>query len=57
MPWKESRILNQRLQLLSSNHKEEMSLSHLCREFEVFRPTGYRWINHCKQVGPEGCSI
>jgi transposase len=31
-----------------------MSLSDLCREFGVSRPTGYRWINRYKEVGPEG---
>jgi transposase InsO family protein len=54
MPWKESRIVDQRLQFLSSYQKKEMSLSDLCREFGVSRPTGYRWINRYKEVGPEG---
>lgn len=54
MPWKESRIVDQRLQFLSSYQKEEMSISDLCREFEVSRPTGYRWINRYKEAGPEG---
>ena len=54
MPWKESRIVDQRLQFLSSYQKEEMSVSELCREFGVSRPTGYRWINRYKESGPEG---
>jgi transposase len=54
MPWKESRIVDQRLQFLSNYQKEEMSVSDLCREFGVSRPTGYRWINRYKEVGPEG---
>ncbi len=54
MPWKESRIVDQRLQFLSSYQKEEMSLSDLCREFGVSRPTGYRWITRYKEAGPEG---
>ena len=54
MPWKESCIVDQRLQFLSSYQKEEMSLSDLCREFGVSRPTGYRWINRYQEVGPEG---
>src|ERR1700743_351536 len=54
MPWKESRIMDQRLQFLSSYQKEEMSVSELCREFGVSRPTGYRWINRYKESGPEG---
>jgi|SRR5216683_4693859 len=54
MPWKESRIVDQRLQFLSSYQKEEMSVSDLCREFGVSRQTGCRWINRYKEVGPEG---
>jgi transposase InsO family protein len=46
--------VDQRLQVLSSYQKKEMSLSDLCREFGVSRPTGYRWINRYKEVGPEG---
>src|SRR5271155_3195462 len=54
MPWKESRIVDQRLQFLSSYQKKEMSVSELCRDFGVSRPTGYRWINRYKESGPEG---
>ncbi len=31
MPWKESRIMDQRLQFLSSYQKDEMSVADLCR--------------------------
>jgi len=54
MPWKESRILDQRLQFLSSYQKEEMSVADLCREYGISRPTGYRWINRYHETGPEG---
>jgi transposase len=54
MPWKESRIVDQRLQFLSSYQKDELSLSDLSREFGVSRPTGYRRINRYKEAGPEG---
>src|SRR5579859_5779650 len=43
MPWKESCILDQRLQFLSSYQKEEMSVADLCRAYGISRPTAYRW--------------
>ncbi len=46
--------MDQRLQFLSSYQKDELTLSDLCREFGVSRPTGYRWINRYKEAGPEG---
>jgi hypothetical protein len=54
MPWKESRIFDQRLQFLSSYQKEEMSVVDLCREYGISRPRGYRWINRYNRTGPEG---
>ncbi len=54
MPWKESRILDQRLQFLSSYQKEEMSVAGLCRAYGISRPTAYRWINRYNEAGPEG---
>jgi hypothetical protein len=26
----------------------------VCREYGIFRRTGYRWINRCNETGPEG---
>jgi transposase len=54
MPWKESRVLDQRLQFLSSYQKEEMSVADLCRAYGISRPTAYRWINRYNETGPEG---
>ena len=46
--------MDQRLQFLSSYQREEMSVTDLCHEFGISRPTAYRWINRYKEVGPEG---
>jgi transposase len=54
MSWKESRVVDQRLQFLSSYQKEEMSLTDLCHEYGISRPTAYKWIKRYKEVGPEG---
>jgi len=54
MPWKESRIVDQRLQFLSCYQRDEMSITELCYEFGVSRPTAYKWIRRYNEVGPEG---
>ena len=53
MSWKESRVVDQRLQFLSSYQKEEMSLTDLCHEYGISRPTAYKWIKRYNDVGPE----
>ena len=37
---KESRILDQRLQFLSSPQNEEMSVADLCRKYGIFKRSG-----------------
>src|SRR6202012_2260517 len=54
MPWKEIRIMDQRLQFLSSYQKEHMSVADLYRAYGISRPTAYRWINRHSETGPEG---
>ena len=54
MPWKEIRTVDQRLQFLSSYQKEEMSVTDLCHEYGISRPTAYKWIKRYDEVGPEG---
>ena len=54
MAWKVSCIVDERLQFLSSYQKEEMSVTDLCHEYGISRPTACRWTNRYKAVGPEG---
>jgi len=51
MPWKETRTVDQRLQFLSSYLKEEMSVTDLCHEYGISRPTAYKWIKRYDEVG------
>ena len=46
--------MDQRLQFLSSYQKEEMSVTDLCHEYGISRPTAYKWIKRYDEVGPEG---
>jgi hypothetical protein len=54
MPWKETRTVDQRLQFLSSYQREEMSVTDLCHEYGISRPTAYKWTKRYDEVGPEG---
>jgi hypothetical protein len=54
MPWKGTRTVDQRLQFLSSYQREEMSVTDLCHEYGISRPTAYKWIKRYDEVGPEG---
>lgn len=54
MPWKEIRTVGQRLQFLSSFQKQEMSVTDLCHEYGISRPTAFKWIKRYEEVGPEG---
>lgn len=54
MPWKVTGTVDQRLQFLLSYQKGEMSVTDLCHEYGISRPTAYKWIKRCDEVGPVG---
>lgn len=43
MPWKEITIMSQRAAFIKRLQSPEVTLSSLCREFGISRPTGYKW--------------
>lgn len=54
MPWKETRVLDERLRLVLAYLNEDASLSGLCRRFGVSRKTGRKWVSRYRELGPEG---
>jgi transposase InsO family protein len=54
MPWKETCIMEQRIQFMGDYLKGEWTVTELCRYYGISRPTGYKWIERWKQEGPEG---
>jgi transposase-like protein len=46
--------VDQRLQFLSSYQREEMSVTDLCHEYGISRPTAYKWIKCYYEVGSRG---
>ena len=44
MPWKETSVVDGRLQFIAACKREEHSVSALCRTFGISRKTGYKWL-------------
>lgn len=44
MPWEEVTQLNRRMEFVSLARHGGMSMSELCRRFEISRKTGYKWL-------------
>jgi transposase len=44
MPWKESRIVNERVKFLADVLKGEESITELCLHCAISRKTGYKWM-------------
>lgn len=44
MAWKANDVMDQRFRFVVEGEKDECSLAELCREFEIARQTGYKWL-------------
>ena len=53
MPWKETDKMDQRTKFAQEAMHTD-SLSALCREYGISRPTGYKWITRYKALGASG---
>jgi transposase InsO family protein len=54
MPWKESRIVNERVKFIADVLKGEESITELCLRYAISRKTGYKWMERFQQAGPAG---
>jgi transposase InsO family protein len=54
MPWKETSVMDQRIQLIGDWLSGEYSKSELCRMYEISRPTGDKWIARYQARGVQG---
>jgi len=43
MPWKETCVMEQRVEFILAWKKGELSMAALCRSFGISRQTGYKW--------------
>ena len=44
MPWKETTMMEQKLEFINEWRSGNFSLSGLCRQFGISRPTAYKYI-------------
>jgi len=54
MPWKESCIMDQRVQFVADFVAQRFAFSELCRRYGVSRRTGYKWAQRYLEQGPPG---
>jgi transposase InsO family protein len=53
MPWKECRAMSQKQEFVERVTQGE-KVTELCREFDVSRQTGHKWVKRFKELGWEG---
>jgi transposase InsO family protein len=54
MPWKETRVSDERLRFVLACLEAQDSMAALCRRFGVSRRVGYKWVSRYKECGPAG---
>jgi transposase InsO family protein len=54
MAWKAMEVHEQRVRFVVAASRMESSLSALCLEFGISRPTGYRWLERYRAAGVAG---
>lgn len=51
MPWKDTRVMDQRIEFLVQAKQRVASLAQLCREHGISRQTGYGWLRRLEACG------
>jgi transposase InsO family protein len=54
MPWKETRVMHERMRFIVEAEAEEEPFAELCQRFGISRKTGYKWIARYNAQGPGG---
>lgn len=53
MPWREKRVVKLREEFVLRALEPDANLSALCREYEISRKTGYKWLQRFREGGVE----
>jgi transposase InsO family protein len=51
MPWKESNVLDERVRFVVEALQGHETIATLCRQYEVSRKTGYKWLRRYREEG------
>jgi putative transposase len=54
MPWRETCPMEQRMAFILDHSREELSMAELCRQYEISRKTGYKWLSRYAAEGLAG---
>jgi transposase InsO family protein len=54
MPWRTSKVAEQRMEFVAMASRREKSFTELCEEFQISCRTGYTWWNRYKADGLDG---
>lgn len=54
MPWKETCVMNQRLQFISDWLSGAYTVTSLCEYYEISRPAAYKWLRRYEALGLDG---
>jgi transposase InsO family protein len=54
MPWRETSVMEQRIEFLMRARQEGMPFAQLCREYGISRQTGYTWCRRLEEGGSFG---
>lgn len=54
MPWQEVATVTLREQFVEAALEEDVTMAALCRQFQISRKTGYKWLGRYQAVGASG---
>ena len=57
MPWKESTIMEQNIEFICEWRTGNYTITELCRNFQISRPTAYKMIARFENEGYEGAIV
>lgn len=54
MPWKETDIMDQRVEFVLKSRDKNIVFKDLCSEFGILPKTGYKWVKRFLEFGLDG---